>query len=320
MPARRRLWFVPVLAVVLVVAGAQWWHQWHPPPPAPGARSSLAPPPDWSRLDPYQGTLPRAEFELLLTGVFTVGEAWRGTIRMDDQAAIIDTGEPPPHATYALRFRSGAPPPHPPRYWRATAELPPAPAGKPLAQVRIAIDPGHIGGAWAAQEERDLTVGKNPPVREGDLTLTVAKLLKPRLEALGATVLLVRDRAEPLTPLRPAGLKAEAAATLAANPGLTVEQLAARLFYRTAEIRARAERVNTSLKPDLVLCLHFNADVWGSPANPLMVDRSHLHLLVNGAYGEAEILLADQRFSMLHKMLQGTHAEEVAVASAGAGH
>ena len=35
------------------------------------------------------------------------------------------------------------------------------------------------------------------------MTLHVAKLLKPRLEALGATVSLVRENAEPVTPIRP---------------------------------------------------------------------------------------------------------------------
>jgi hypothetical protein len=318
---RRSLQVASIVTTVLLVAAVLWWHGRHPlpPPPPPGTLSSLAQPPDWSRLDPYQGTLTRAEFELLLTSVFTTGDAWRETIRICDRAATIDTGEAPPRATYALEFRRGSPPPRGPHYWRAVAELPPAPPGKPLAGVRIAIDPGHIGGEWAVLEERNLVAGGNPPVREGDLTLTVAKLLKPRLEALGANVLLVRDRAEPLTQLRPADLEAEAAATITASPGLTVTKLAERLFYRTAEIRARADQVNHTLKPDLVLCLHFNADAWGSPSNPLMVDRSHLHLLVSGAFSDSEIALADQRFSLLLKMLQGTHDEELGVASAVAG-
>lgn len=315
---RRPLIIAAILSVILLVGGVLWWNAGRHPqaPPPPGPLSTLAPPPDWSRLDPYQGILTRAEFELLLTRFMTTGEAWRESIRCDDQAATIDTGEAPPHATYRLEFRRGSLPPGHPQFWRAAAEMPPAPAGKPLDQVRIAIDPGHIGGEWAVVEERNLVVPGQPPVREGDLTLKVAKLLKPRLEALGATVLLVRERAEPLTPLRPADLEAAAAAAINSNPGQTVATLAARLFYRTAEIRARADWVNNTLKPDLVLCLHFNADAWGSPTNPLMVDRSHLHLLVSGAYSDEEIRLADQRFSLLFKMLQGTHDEEVGLASA----
>jgi N-acetylmuramoyl-L-alanine amidase len=313
---RRKTALLANIVALLVIGGWFWWIDRPVSPPPPGALSALARPPDWSRLDPYQGALTRAEFELLLVSVFTTGEGWRESIRIDDAAAAIDTGEAPPHASYRLAFRTAGPRTAPARYWRTAAELPPAPAGKPLAGVRVAIDPGHIGGEWADVEERNLVVGKNPPVREGDLTLAVAKLLKPRLEALGATVLLVRETTAPLTKLRPADLLAEAAATLAANPETRVEKLANRLFYRTAEIRARADLVNDTLKPDLVLCLHFNADAWGSPANPLMVDRSHLHLLVNGAYADAEVRLADQRFALLHKLLQGTHAEETLIASA----
>jgi hypothetical protein len=89
--------------------------------------------------------------------------------------------------------------------------------------------------------------------------------------------------------------------------------LAERLFYRTAEIHARAQRVNETLKPDLVLCLHFNADAWGDPTNPTLVPNSHLHLLLNGAYNDEEIALADQRFTLVHKILQGIHDEEAAV-------
>jgi len=90
-------------------------------------------------------------------------------------------------------------------------------------------------------------------------------------------------------------------------------KLAERLFYRTAEIRARAELVNHSIKPDLVLCLHFNAEPWGDPNSPTLVDRSHCHLLLNGGYTDDELALTDQRFEMLRKLLQRTHAQEAAI-------
>jgi hypothetical protein len=160
-------------------------------------------------------------------------------------------------------------------------------------------------------EERNFAVGTDPPIREGDLTLIVARLLVPRLRALGATPVLVRDGSTPVTPLRPADLLDEAAK---AATGGNRTKLAERLFYRTAEIRARADLVNTRLKPDLLLCLHFNAEAWGDPNNPRLVDHSHLHFLVNGAYGDGEIALADQRFALLHRLLQGTYHEEVALA------
>jgi hypothetical protein len=36
-----------------------------------------------------------------------------------------------------------------------------------------------------------------------------------------------------------------------------------KLFYRVSEIHARAKKVNNTIKPDLVLCLHYNAEAWG---------------------------------------------------------
>jgi N-acetylmuramoyl-L-alanine amidase len=284
-----------------------------PPPPSP-ALSVLGELPDWQRLDGFHETITRTDFERLLTTIFTTSEAWRGFIQIDDAGARIATGLAAPDDQFHLRFatdHAGVPTP---RAWKTTAELPPAPPDQPLDGLHIAIDPGHIGGDWAKLEERWLMVGDGPPVCEGDMTLIVAKLLKPRLEALGAQVSMVRERAEPVTPLRPDSLMDLAAdAADAPDSPAALRRFAERLFYRTAEIRARAAVVNQSLKPDLVLCLHFNADPWGDPANPTLVPRSHLHLLLNGAYTDDEVALADQRFAMLDKLLRRTHEEEAFV-------
>ena len=56
-----------------------------------------------------------------------------------------------------------------------------------------------------------------------------------------------------------------------------------RLFYRAAEIRRRAKRVNELIRPDVVICLHFNAEPWGDATNPQLVDQNHLHFLIAGA-------------------------------------
>jgi N-acetylmuramoyl-L-alanine amidase len=279
-----------------------------PPPPAPPpALSMLAAPPDWSALEIYQNTITRGEFERLLTTVFTTGNAWRTCIEIDESEACIQTGSSESDPDFHLRFAPEKS--HPPRQWRTAAELPPATPEKPLAGLKIAIDPGHIGGEWAKMEERWFIVGTGTPVQEGDMTLRVANLLKPRLEALGATVSLVRDQLEPVTPIRPDSLLSLTKDAATEFP----QKLAERLFYRTAEIRARAELVNTTLKPDLVLCLHFNAEAWGDPLNPTLIDRTHLHFLLNGAYTDEEVLLADQRFALLQKLLQRTHQEEAIV-------
>jgi len=285
-----------------------------PPQPQPAqprpALSMLAAPPDWSVLEIYQNTVTRVEFERLLTTVFTTGPAWKSCITLDEGEARIQTGKPSPDDLFHLRFSQAGSAAIAPRHWRTASELPPSTPEKPLAGLKIAIDPGHIGGAWARMEERWFVVGNGTPVQEGDMTLLVAQLLKPRLEALGAAVTLVRDQLEPVTAVRP-----DALLTLAreSSPAESPQKLAERLFYRTAEIRARAELVNHVIKPDLVLCLHFNAEAWGDPLSPTLIDRTHLHLLLNGAYTDEEVLLADQRFALLEKLLQHTHQEEALV-------
>jgi N-acetylmuramoyl-L-alanine amidase len=275
-------------------------------PPRP-ALSILAVPPDWSALEVYQHTITRSEFERLLTTVFTTGDAWRNYIEIQETEAHIRTGETPADPVFHLGFASTES--SAPRVWRAASELPPATPDQPLADLKIAIDPGHIGGKWGEMEERWFILGTGNPVQEGDMTLHVANLLKPRLEALGARVSLVRENLEPVTPLRPESLLS----LIPSTPSQSPQKLAERLFYRTAEIRARAELVNTALKPDLVLCLHFNAESWGNPLDPTLIDRTHLHLLLNGAYTDEEVMLADQRFALLHKLLQRTHQEEALV-------
>jgi N-acetylmuramoyl-L-alanine amidase len=318
---------VPLLIVLALAGLALFLLRRTPPPSAPPsapvpaestglspALSVLAEMPDWSTLNEFQNTITRADFERLLTTVFTTGGAWRSYIEIDETEARILTGSGGDDGVFHLRFAAEGLAAPVPRDWRAASELPPAPPGKPLDGLHIAIDPGHIGGEWAKVEERWLVVGNGSPVCEGDMTLKVANLLKPQLEALGARVSLVRDKPEPVTPLRPESLVELAKETGGpADSPAALRKFAERLFYRTAEIRARAQLVNDTLKPDFVLCLHFNADPWGNPSAPTLVDRSHLHLLLNGAYTDEEVGLADQRFALLEKLLRRTHEEEAKV-------
>ncbi|MEA3211129.1 MAG: hypothetical protein QOE70_4186 [Chthoniobacter sp.] len=293
--------------------------------------SSLAPPPDWKELEPFQETITRAEFLRLLDDVYAPGAAAQGVIEVGNDAAVIKASLRPA-SEWRLRFApDAAGARRPPRYWRSAAELGPAPAGRPLAGVKIALDPGHLGGEWAKMEERWFQVGESKPVAEGTMTLRVADLLAPQLRALGAEVMFVRDRLEPTTPDRPETLRDAARAELALqgifNPratydpakaddperGQTLQWQSELLFYRISEIRQRARLVNERLKPDLVLCLHFNAEGWGGDSrNPEFVPRNHLHVLVNGCFSAGELRFDDQRHDLLLKLLNRSSAEEAA--------
>jgi hypothetical protein len=291
--------------------------------------SALAPPPDWSELEAFQETMTHDDFVRLLDHVYAPAGAAKGVIDVQSDAAVIKETLSPP-TEFRLRFAKDAASVKPaPRYWRTPAQLGAPPDAQPLAGLKIAIDPGHLGGLWAKMEERYFQIGESRPVMEGDLTLRVAQMLAPKLQALGADVSLVRNTLEPVTPDRPEALRKAAREELARmgvtsprenykdmnEPGRgdTVQSQSELLFYRISEIRKRAEIVNTKLKPDLVLCLHFNAEAWGDPMHPDFVPRDHLHVLVNGCYSAGELHLDDQRFEMLLKLLSNTFPEELAV-------
>jgi N-acetylmuramoyl-L-alanine amidase len=280
--------------------------------------SPLAPQPDWSRLQAYSGTITAADFRQLLDKVYVPDGSWKEWITLTSNQALIIPRPGAEPITLAL-----APSPtaagRPPRFWKGNAERTPAP-GKPLAGLRIAIDPGHLGGRFAQMEARWFRIGWSRSVEEGEMTLTVAKLLKERLEQLGAEVWLTRAANGPTTGMRPGNLRKAALASLTEEgvspTGDRLQKEAERLFYRVAEIRNRARLVNERLRPDLVVCLHFNAEEWGNPARPTLTDKNHLHLLLSGAMSREELSHEDERFTLLVKLLGGTHAEELGASDA----
>ena len=282
-------------------------------PPADPRLASLGEVPDWSALSRYDGVLTRQEFESILHEIYLLGENVHFAI--NDEGVQVSSELSPPGPTIAFAQKGGAR--VPPRYWRPAAELPPAPPSRPLDGLRVAIDPGHLGGRWARMEERWYQLGETSPVTEGDMTLRTAKLLAPRLEDLGATVRLVRESADPVTELRPEDFVKYAVQLFPGAPAEEALSQAEKFFYRTAEIRARATLVNETIKPDLVLCLHFNAENWGKdPANPELSPRNHFHMILHGAYMDGEIAHEDERCELMHKIFQRVHHEESALATA----
>jgi len=153
---------------------------------------------------------------------------------------------------------------------------------------RIALDPGHIGGEWAQFEDRHFVRGTDKPVEEAALNLAVARLLKTRLEAAGLTVFLTRNDFKPVTDKRPPDAR--------------------------ADIAARAQLVNREFKPDLTVCLHFNAVPWNERRD--LVDDNRLAVFVHGNYLPGEVADDEQKFHLLSKLLERSHDTELAVTDA----
>lgn len=276
--------------------------------------SALAVEPDWAELERYQNTIPRDVFVDQLQRVYSQDDAWRSNVEVHEGHADLRAGG---NSRMRLDFApsDGI---EPERYWRAAAELPVVDDldAKPLQGLKIAIDPGHIGGEWAKVEERWYQIGgEGIEVMEGELTLATAKVLRARLEELGAQVWLLREEHQPVTSQRPFDFIELAKGVLnkagIAAEGGALAKKSEQLFYRAHEIRQRARLINDDIRPDLALCLHYNAVSWGDPNNPQLVSSNHLHLLINGTYSASEFRLEDNRFHLFKRLLQRTHDEEL---------
>ncbi|WP_242522397.1 N-acetylmuramoyl-L-alanine amidase [Candidatus Methylacidiphilum infernorum] len=294
--------------------------------------SPLAPPPDWTRLDQFQETITREEFIQLINTLYSpTGAFWRYTIINGNELTIYSDVEHN-ELLYRLRLAPDQESQLPLKAnWVSCIKTKGngSSDSKPLKGLVICLDPGHIGGKWAKMEERFFQIGSDPPVIEAELNMNVCRRAAHFLEEAGARVVWTKKNYEPVTDLRPADLRADALSLL--FPFENQENLpyrfsdeiekkisltAERLFYRNAEIRARAEIVNR-FNPDLTICVHFNADKWSDhPTREELVQKSKLVVFVNGNYSEEELVFDDQKWDLLYKLLSRTSVPEVEVSEA----
>ncbi len=266
--------------------------------------STLGETPDWSELDRFQQILSPEEFVHSLSNVYCPREEWWSHwIKIEKDRARVRKSDGK-DAWYDLYFRDS----------NKTISPQTVLGGKPADEWVVAIDPGHIGGEWAKMERREFSIGQGRPVREGELTLAVAKELLPRLQSLGVRPILIREELLPVTSRRPVDFSTDAKAwvdqILGPDSNATSEEKSALLkdreellFYRVDEIRARAELINQSIQPDLVICLHFNAAPWPDPEKQQLVERDDHHMLVNGCYMGGELAYDDQRFELIWRLV-----------------
>lgn len=279
--------------------------------------------PDWSVLDDYQHTITREEFTYLLNHCYAHSkEDYHDSITIqEDRVLILRQSNHPESGWYDLRFRQEN---HlsakPAKFWRSPVDLPDLEPNstKPLQGVRIAIDPGHIGGKWVTWDDRHFRIGRDTiEVREGEMTLKVAKILERDLTLLGARVFLTRNGNHPVTEERVESLQEEARHYLIQRKKVPSSSLIAStakaMFAISSEIRSRGEVVNESIQPDLALCLHFNASPM-SARYPSFKSSNHLHILINGCYSKSEIAEDDTRLEMLLRILQRVYYEELELA------
>ena len=194
----------------------------------------------------------------------------------------------------------------------------PVSSNKPLTGVRIAIDPGHIAGdlKMAKAESRfiDMTVkGEKVAFFEGELTLTVALMLRDSLIKQGAEVFLSRDKGN----LSAIGKTFDQWITsdlrkILKSKGLTKAQIDYKIrntskgrfyqkYFLDRDLDARAEKINY-FKPHFTIVIHFNADSknigWKKPTH-----RNYSMTFVPGAYLKYEMSTKLERFDFVRTLL-----------------
>lgn len=306
--------------------------------PKPWVLPEVETPNLWFPLQDLQRTITRHEFEKKLDRLYDPFNGMQAYVTITDEKADFWISPKRKEApVFTLAF---APDPEhravAPKTFRSPEEIRALtkPPGKPLYDLRIAIDPGHIGGEWAQVENRSTRYRKSAPVNEGDLNIITAHILKKQLTDLGATVFLVRENCDPVTPYRPSDFKDEAlqvvldknpklAAKLAGKtPAQQREYIGAKrlrdvadfLFYRGSEIPERGNKIRREFKPDITITLYLNATASSGRNRLTPINRNIF--FVHGSYTKEELADPNQRRQMMVKMLENSSSVEAEVAGA----
>jgi len=169
----------------------------------------------------------------------------------------------------------------------------------PLAGLRIALDPGHIGGSpWDERTGKYIVDAKGRRLSEGIMALQIALLLENDLKRLGATVLLTRRNLSPVTD---------------ADFAEYEKENKTEMFFRKADLEARAEKI-LGFRPDLTIILHLDES---TPSEDHEVEHlkkrcNDTKAYVPGAFSKAELLdQADQE--LLQEVLAKPYAWEESI-------
>ena len=210
------------------------------------------------------------------------------------------------------------------------------PFDKPLAGLRVALDPGHIGGPWAQMEGRSTRYNGSAPVQEGDLNLITGRLLKAGTDQSRRHGLRSArfDRAgHSLPPGRHARPRrgnfsctsqriAASCERLPADKlnllfGQRVMELAEFLFYRCSEIMERGNRIRNNFVPDITITLYIDATP-GSGRGRLTSGNANI-FFVHGSYTRSEMADPAMQRRCVYKMVEGSSEIEKEVAADIAG-
>lgn len=207
------------------------------------------------------------------------------------------------------------------RYWRKPQEIAAqrTQSDLPLTGLRLVLDSGHVGGQWAAHEQREFRIGENDfYVREAELALDVVKRARNQLIELGAEVQLLRESLVPVNSRRPIDYLEEAMEIIPLSGEYTadthklyvsaLQDKAIKMSLRSGELIERARLVNKVIQPDALISVHMNAAAWnsttadGTASELKLLDFNDLHVLIFGCMSQEELELSHQQAQLAIKI------------------
>jgi N-acetylmuramoyl-L-alanine amidase len=286
---------------------------------------------EWNSLSRFSETLTRGEFEKRLREVFDPFHGLGPFLEISNQSVKVFAA-PGRDQLVDVRFTSspeGAK--RPPVGFRTVSQISSHSSSRPLSGLRLVIEPADIGGKWGGWDDRSTLYRGYGRIEEGDLNLTVAKILERNLQQLGAKVFLTRQSAEPVADYDPQRLAEETRQVLAhqsytlppafyqrarnvpKNSERRFEIAEEVLFTKVIEQRARAAEVRRHFQPDLTIVLQHDASPESARSGLVGVNRNIF--FVDGAY-QAKELRSDphQRLRLLTKLFENVTPTETTAA------
>jgi N-acetylmuramoyl-L-alanine amidase len=290
---------------------------------------------DWQTLAAYSNTLTRKQFESRLQAIFDSTGALKPFLKISDSCVTVFSSTDANREILAkIDFAaSDEQIKAAPESFRTPEEFAKTDhsSGQPLAGLRVVIEPADIGGKWGDMEDRSTFYPKFGLIQEGDINLTLGKVLRDKLAKLGANVFLVRENNEPVSGCQPDDLDPVLDDILKNRRYLLPEsyffdagystKITAwqrkvaknTLLTKTLEARARAEAARKHYDADLTIVLQHNATPRSTYGALTPINRNIF--FVHGAYMPQEIRKdPEQRYRLLLKLLQNITPTEIAVA------
>ena len=183
-----------------------------------------------------------------------------------------------------------------------------APLQKNLVGVKIAIDPGHLGGPYARLEERYIDIPpsleRKSPIKfdEGTLSFLTGTYLKLLLEKEGAIVMLTRDQ------IGKGVYFEDFFGWLKKKPNLWFGELSLntifRKYYNPLDLHARAQLIN-AFKPDLTIVIHYNSHhvEEEQSSNHCVCSKNYNMVFIPGAFCRNEIVEQVNRYEFLRLLV-----------------